>query len=509
MAEQRAVNASAIRVFVREEGIAIEFGRDATPEGSAEDVVETVSKVLVSPGAFRRLGMSLHEALRRLPREPAAQAAGRNVPQHPTSVPGVSFIGAGGAPAAGGAPRAGATAIPPGRPAPDRGKKAAARPQISFIGSEAPAAGGGPHGRTPAGNSIGGAQTGVERRAGSPGPAKPPLQTLLEPTRHMPSSRAPAPVAGEHASRLLRSISALGAPYVYERSFRMRQGELLPNRFLLSVGRPADGSASDEALTRVFGEIGLPRRFIVATQSDLPRARCVHFGFEGDDDRPLLKVYLEIGGEEHAGADGEAVLEHVAYKWRPVVHEPSPADRTFPAGAQPAGAAGSASPQPAAGPGVVGRYWWYPHLTAEQIRERVAGVYQDGAPESQAIAFDVIGLAAERMPERDIHYLEIEEDGSPRRSYSINFYDADLKVRDLHPLLSRMRRLFDVAPGLFQVLYDQIKTRRFGHLAGGVHRNGRDFFNLYYGPQLFDSSAPGDWREALLRRSGAGHASPQ
>ena len=32
-----------------------------------------------------------------------------------------------------------------------------------------------------------------------------------------------------------------------------------------------------------------------------------------------------------------------------------------------------------------------------------------------------------------------------------------------------------------QALYDQIRTRALGHIAGGVHRNGRDFFNIYYG----------------------------
>jgi hypothetical protein len=259
----------------------------------------------------------------------------------------------------------------------------------------------------------------------------------------------------------------------------MRPGELLPHRFLLSVGRPDDGSASDEALAAVFRDIGMPAPFLKAALAHLPQARCVHFGFEGDGGTPLLKMYLEVAGKvDIASVAGEptgddtAVLEHIAYKWDPI----SPEVR------------------------VVGRYLWYPKMTAEEIRARVENVYGGGAPEAREIAFGVIALAAGRMPERDIHYLEIEEDGNPRRSYSINFYDAGLNVRDLHPLLSRMRRLFEVSPGRFQVLYDQIKTRRFGHLAGGVHRNGKGFFNVYYGPQFFGSGAPeGPWRGALLR----------
>ena len=85
----------------------------------------------------------------------------------------------------------------------------------------------------------------------------------------MPSSRAAASPANEQASRLLDLVAGLGAPYVYERSFRMRPDEILPNRFLLSVGRPDDGSASDEALTAVFRGLGLPDPFLDATQQHL------------------------------------------------------------------------------------------------------------------------------------------------------------------------------------------------------------------------------------------------
>lgn len=436
MSDERVVEADAVRLFVREEGIVIDFGRNVTPPGSTEDLIETVSKMLVPATTFRRLGMALQEAIRHLPPEPTAAQPS----------PAATGTGASGAPT----------------PA------AAQSPRISFIGADT---------------------------APVPAEAKPPLEALLEPTRDMPSSRAETPAANEHATRLYALVTGLRGPYVYERSFRMRPGELLTNRFLLSVGRPDDGSASDAALTAVFRELGLPESFVEATQEDLPRARCVHFGFEGDGDSPLLKVYLEIGGEkaakqaaaeaEREAADdageateiGSRVLEHVAYKW-----DPLDTDRR-----------------------AVGRYWWYPHLSAAEISARVEGVYQGAAAESQEIAHSVIALAAERMPERDIHYLEIEEEGNARRSYSINFYDADLLLRDLYPMLSRMRRQYDVPPGRFQVLYDQIKTRRFGHLAGGVHRNGKDFFNVYYGPQFFDQGSDGPWRGALMRsESGRG-----
>lgn len=303
--------------------------------------------------------------------------------------------------------------------------------------------------------------------------AKPSLERLLEPTSNLPSSSAPPPAASLEARRVYDLVTKLGLPHVHERSFRMRPGELLPNRFLLSVACPNDGRASAQVFTCLFEELRLPTLFMAAACRHIPAARCIHIGFEGDGSTPLIKVYLEIGGPDKIDASDPraAVLEHIAYKWDPGNEERR----------------------------AVGRYWWYPHLTASELKHRVAAMHKGTDPEAQDIVHTVVDMAAKRMPEQDIHYLEIEEEGNSRRSYSINFYDACLQVRDLYPMLSRMRRLFNVPAGQFQMLYDQIKKRRFGHLAGGLHRNGKGFFNVYYGPQFFDQGQEGPWRSALLR----------
>ncbi len=36
-------------------------------------------------------------------------------------------------------------------------------------------------------------------------------------------------------------------------------------------------------------------------------------------------------------------------------------------------------------------------------------------------------------------------------------------------------------PDSFQALYDQVRSQRLGHLAGGVHRDGASFATVYYG----------------------------
>ena len=130
---------------------------------------------------------------------------------------------------------------------------------------------------------------------------------------------------------------------------------------------------------------------------------------------------------------------------------------------------------------VTTRYLWHPGLDAAGIEARMAQVYRDGPPESLDVARSVLRLATERVAPEAIQYLDVEEEENGRRSFDLNIYNADLRVKDLHVLLLRMRAHFGIRPGQFQALYDQINVLPLGHLAGGIHRDGRDFFNLYYG----------------------------
>jgi hypothetical protein len=73
------------------------------------------------------------------------------------------------------------------------------------------------------------------------------------------------------------------------------------------------------------------------------------------------------------------------------------------------------------------------------------------------------------------------EENNSRRSFDINMYKANLRMRDLYPLLSRIFRYYRIPDDIFHPLYDQVKLRIFGHLSGGVDRAGRDFLTIYHG----------------------------
>lgn len=295
--------------------------------------------------------------------------------------------------------------------------------------------------------------------ASEPAPATPAqaadLEARLHPTRSLESSRAEPASAAEAAARVFRQVDALGVGYAHERSFRLRRGALASNRFLLSVGRRALGAGAVPRVLEIAHALGMPRALLERAAVEAPAARCVHFGFEEDAGGCLYKLYLESGPALEAGrtaAPGAPSLRlHLAFKWA---------------------AAGQAPP-------VVTEYHWHPALSVPEILDRIAA--RGGADEEPLrVAGEVLRLAAARMPEREIQYLEVVEENG-RRSYDLNFYDAGLRLRDVQPLLGRLRRHYGVPAGRFQALYDQVRASAFGHLAGGVHRNREDFSTVYYG----------------------------
>lgn len=273
----------------------------------------------------------------------------------------------------------------------------------------------------------------------------------------------PPDPAAQAAALLLDRIRALGVPYQYERSFRLAPGSLQANRFLTSINRVDLGGAALDRVLEVGRALGMPAAAQAAVSAQFDSVRCLHFGFESGDGGILCKLYLErqVPANEaaQAAARAEGVLLHLAYKWR--VNS---------------------------GEHVLTRYDWFPGLSPAGIEARLIALYGASASgEAATIARETLAMAAERHP--DLQYLEVHEPDNGRRSFDLNLYDAALQVRDLLPLLLRMRDLYAIRPGQFQALLDQIRTRSLGHLAGGVHRDGRDFFNVYYGVTGFPQFA--------------------
>lgn len=267
---------------------------------------------------------------------------------------------------------------------------------------------------------------------------------------------APPDPAGEKAAWLMKAVRDMAPSSYMERSFRIARESLQANRFLLSIGSrelPPDARARAWAICQHMGiPMGLQARF----EDEFTRADHLHFGFEGEPGKVICKLYLErtVTGLEAARSreTGEPALQYVAFKWNTEREEH-----------------------------FVSHYHWHAGLSPDAIEKRLMGLCAAAPPGMLDIAGAVVKAAAARLPSERLLYLEVTEEGQRRHSFDLNVYDARLLVRELQATLFAMRDHFDVRPGQFQVLYDQIKTQRMGHLAGGVHRDGQHFFNLYFG----------------------------
>jgi len=260
----------------------------------------------------------------------------------------------------------------------------------------------------------------------------------------------------EQGDWLRAAVRDMAPLHFHERSFRIAPGQLQSNRFLLSVNSRELPPDALERSWAICQHLGMPAALRPQVEAALAQAAHLHFGFEGETDQILCKLYVEraVSGLDAARAreQGEPALQYVAFKW-----------------------------DTSSGRHVVAHYHWHAGLSAAAIGERIAMQFEGADPALAAQANQVLGLAAQRLPADRLLYLEVTEDGQPRRSFDLNAYDANLSLRDFQGALFAMRDAFGIGPSRFQVLYDQVKGKRFGHLAGGIHRDGRPFFNVYFG----------------------------
>jgi hypothetical protein len=267
------------------------------------------------------------------------------------------------------------------------------------------------------------------------------------------------PESGEKSDLVFQLVKSLDVETGFERSFKMAEGSLLGNRFLLGTSKGAIGEHPNERVLYICERMGMPGNLLEDFENNLSDANYVHFGFEENEQSCMYKVYLEfyekIGREIKNRPDQPGpFLLHLGYKW-----DVSDYSRY-----------------------ALTRYTWYPALSVEEIMERLSTALEPhryGRPFD--IASGILRLAGQRISSQDILYLEVTEEDNPRRSFDINMYKAGIELEELYPLLSKMRQYYSIPSEAFQEVYESAKAETFGHLSGGIDRNGKDFLTVYFG----------------------------
>ena len=257
------------------------------------------------------------------------------------------------------------------------------------------------------------------------------------------------------ARPLLHLVRGLGVGFGFEKSFKLSAGSLLDDRMILGVrARLTDA----QSLLRVCREIGMPQAYRAQFEGSLPDANTIGFGFEADAQGGVYKVYLEFWDRlwqrvQREPDNAAPALLFLGFKW-----EARDSARC-----------------------ALARYTCHPLLSIQGIQRRLEALYEGRAesPSLQATR-DILDVSARRLQGDSFVYVEAEEEGNPRRSFDLNLYKARLRVDDLQPVLQVLGRRYGVTDDALAQASALARGRPFGHLSGGLGRDGRDFLTVYY-----------------------------
>jgi len=258
------------------------------------------------------------------------------------------------------------------------------------------------------------------------------------------------------ARPLFERVRALETGFGFEKSFKLARKSLREDRVILGV---RSALATPEALLGACRDIGMPQPYLDAFARELGGANTVGFGYEGDGHGGVYKVYLEFWEKLRERvlrdpANREPALLFLGFKWE-------------------AGEGGRAA---------LARYTCHPLLSVRGILARLEALYEARSESpSLGAARAILALAVRRIGGDDSFvYVEAGEEGNPRKSFDLNFYKAGLRVRDLLPALSALCREYSIAAAELERVETQAGGRAFGHLSGGLGRDGQDFLTVYY-----------------------------
>ncbi len=265
-------------------------------------------------------------------------------------------------------------------------------------------------------------------------------------------------LTAETSALLFGLVENLGVEFGYERSFKLLKRDILAYRYILSLGPNAVKKNPPGTIMEICRRLKMPETLLEDFERRFPRASIVHFGIEETPRGCIVKAYLEFVGNFRNAVANKTGPFHLysGYKWD------------------------------AAAPGrrAITTYTCHPSLNPKRILGKLAEIYGTGNyAESLELSRQILEAALGRVMYNHILYVTVEEAGNPRQSYDLSIYKAKLTLQDVHPVLAEMCRHFSIPGAAFRGRYEAARDRIFGHLSGGIDREGRDFFTVYFGAE--------------------------
>ncbi len=252
-------------------------------------------------------------------------------------------------------------------------------------------------------------------------------------------------------------ISNLGHHYGAERSIKFSQSEIRSSRLLLTIHKNSLGQNPEKNLFDLLSELSFPSEHKQEISSRLEQADIVHFGYEDYGQGFLYKCYLEFAQQVFLAEEKialEPVLVHFAIKWDP--GKPEKVKMT--------------------------QYHLRRFPSLDSIKQYVREVYRNCA-ESLALktTLEIIDMDVVSSLKDELMIMSVSELNSARYSYDINLYDADLRLSDISSQLVSIVDYFKADRGEWEILYQNNRSSKLGHVAGGIDEKGKEFYTVYFG----------------------------
>ncbi len=237
---------------------------------------------------------------------------------------------------------------------------------------------------------------------------------------------------------LRAALAGIERPLLRERSAKAGAAGLRTGRYLVSFPRGALGPGPRRTLQAMCAGLGAPEAGFAPLDRLQSRACAVHFGYDPEPAGTVLKCYLEFAPEDQP----EPGMVFLALKWR------------------------------SDGAHVLSRYWTRDGIGTSAQKAIVNEVLPSGPVRKTMLAL------MRQSPEAEaLRFLEVEEQGSPRRSVDLNLAGWHQKVGDRKGLLSTLLG----ATAQARAYVDEQANDALGHVAAGIARDGQPFATLYHG----------------------------
>ena len=281
----------------------------------------------------------------------------------------------------------------------------------------------------------------------------------LEPTPVMRPPRFRSAKGSQSVDLLFEFLKEQNISPAFERSFKVIDKKLFENRFLLGFEKDTISFDPDKKMVGISEKMGMPESFIEEFRQNLPESNIVGFGFGEEEMGCTVKAYLEFGDRffraiKSKPRNPDPYLSHLGFKW-------DAEDNTKKA---------------------LTRYTCYPGYTSQEMITRLSKEFyaiKDNSPFE--IVKGILDAASSKVNGLRFLFLEVREEDSHRASFDINVYGANLRLKELDPLISDIFRHYGLPQEKFQNVCGQMKNYVLGHIAGGTDRKGKDFLTIYSG----------------------------